>query len=105
MDSLLNPSKKVDPKFATYTLVTAEGKVLNGLLVERNKKEVILNVLMDGRPQRVRVAADDVDVLQVQKKSLMPDRLLRDLTAQQAADLLDFLTSLKTSPPPDKPQR
>ena len=29
------------------------------------------------------------------KKSLMPDHLLRDLTAEQAADLLAFLEGLK----------
>ena len=29
----------------------------------------------------------------------MPERLLRDLTAQQAADLLAFLSSLKEGPP------
>jgi hypothetical protein len=30
-----------------------------------------------------------------QSKSLMPELLLRDLTAEQAADLVEFLASLK----------
>jgi hypothetical protein len=30
-----------------------------------------------------------------QPKSLMPELLLRDLTAEQAADLLEFLSGLK----------
>jgi hypothetical protein len=30
-----------------------------------------------------------------QTQSLMPDQLLRDLTAEQAADLVEFLASLK----------
>jgi hypothetical protein len=30
-----------------------------------------------------------------QQKSLMPDLLLRDLSPQQAADLLEFLAGLK----------
>jgi hypothetical protein len=30
-----------------------------------------------------------------QEKSIMPDFLLRDMTAQQAANLLAFLSSLK----------
>jgi hypothetical protein len=30
-----------------------------------------------------------------QKTSIMPEQLLRDLTAEQAADLVDFLASLK----------
>ena len=33
--------------------------------------------------------------LVAQQKSLMPELLLRDLTAEQAADLLEFLASLK----------
>jgi hypothetical protein len=33
--------------------------------------------------------------MQPQKTSLMLDNLLRDATAQQAADLLSFLQSLK----------
>jgi hypothetical protein len=37
----------------------------------------------------------DVESFQPQKKSLMPDDLLRDLTADQAADLLAYLESLK----------
>ena len=40
-------------------------------------------------------AVDEVEELIPQPKSLMPELLLRDLTAQQAADLLAFLASLK----------
>jgi hypothetical protein len=33
-----------------------------------------------------------------QKTSLMPELLLRDLTAQQVADLLEFLANSKSAP-------
>jgi hypothetical protein len=36
-----------------------------------------------------------VETITTQRQSLMPDQLLRDLTAQQAADLLEFLAGLK----------
>jgi hypothetical protein len=36
-----------------------------------------------------------VEKLIPQTKSLMPEQLLRDLSAEQAADLLEFLASLK----------
>ena len=39
--------------------------------------------------------AGDVEVLAPQQKSLMPELLLRDLTAEQVADLTAFLSSLK----------
>ena len=52
-------------------------------------------VLKDAENKEVRIPAGKVTSLVPQKKSLMPEQLLRDLTAQQAADLLEFLTSLK----------
>jgi hypothetical protein len=43
----------------------------------------------------IHIPADDVEQLATQPKSLMPELLLRDMTAQQVADLLAFLGSLK----------
>jgi hypothetical protein len=43
----------------------------------------------------VRVPSAKVERLAPQPKSLMPELLLRDLTAEQAADLLEFLSGLK----------
>jgi hypothetical protein len=45
--------------------------------------------------KEVRVPAAKVERLAPQAKSLMPELLLRDLTAEQAADLLEFLSGLK----------
>lgn len=87
--------RKIEEKYVTYVLVTKAGKVLTGILVEKSDKQIILNVLKEGRGEQIRVPVKDVDELLPQKKSLMPDRLLRDLTPQQAADLLEFLATLK----------
>jgi hypothetical protein len=38
---------------------------------------------------------NNIAKLEAQKLSLMPEGLLQNLTAQEAADLLDFLSSLK----------
>ena len=63
-----------------------------GLLKSKTDKEVVLGTAGD---QEVRVAAAKVERLVPQPKSLMPELLLRDLSAEQAADLLEFLSSLK----------
>ena len=39
--------------------------------------------------------AADVEVIAPQQRSLMPEQLVRDLTAQELADLLAFLAALK----------
>ncbi len=98
LESLIDPSRKIDPKFQTHLLITAAGKTHTGVLVERSERHVILNVFKEGKTVAMRLASDDVEELIPQQKSLMPDGMLRDLTPQQAADLLAFLTSLKQEP-------
>lgn len=92
LESLLEPSKKIEPAFIAYLLETTDGKFTSGLLVSKTDKEVVLKVVGD---KEVRVPAAKVERLAPQPKSLMPELLLRDLTAQQAADLLEFLSGLK----------
>lgn len=95
LEPLISPAKQIDPKYTMFALITTEGQVLSGILVERTDDEVTLNVLRDGQGTTVKVPLAQVEELIAQKQSLMPDNLLRDMTAQEAADLLDFLFSLK----------
>ena len=63
-----------------------------GLLVEKTAEAITLRTAQN---KDVRIPAGDVEQLVPQRQSLMPELLLRDLTAQQAADLLEFLGSLR----------
>ncbi len=92
LESLLEPSKTIDPPYVAYLLETTDGKFTTGLLASKTDKEVVLKVVGD---KEVRVPAAKVERLAPQPKSLMPELLLRDLTAEQAADLLEFLSGLK----------
>ena len=51
-------------------------------------------ILKQAGGKQVRIATEDIEELAKQNKSLMPDQVLKDLTAQQAADLLAFLQTL-----------
>ena len=93
LDQVLNPSRKIDPKYLTYIVETTAGKVYTGLLARKSDKEVVLR---DAKNQETIIPADEVEELVAQRKSLMPELLLKDMTAQQVADLLAFLASLKT---------
>ena len=92
LESILEPSKTVEPKWVNYLLETSDGRVLSGLLVEKTDAEVTLK---DPQGQVIRIPAVDVEVLAPSGKSLMPELQLRDLTAEQVADLLEFLQTLK----------
>ena len=92
LETILEPSKTIEPQFLSYLVETAEGQVLSGLLVRRTDAEIVLRQA-DGK--ELRIAAADVERFAPQQKSLMPDLLLQDMTAQQVADLLAYLGTLK----------
>ncbi|MBT4866169.1 MAG: c-type cytochrome [Planctomycetaceae bacterium] len=92
LDTILNPSKKIEKEYLTYIAETIAGKVHTGLLVKKTESEVVLKTAED---KLIELKPSEVEVLVPQQKSLMPDLLLRDMTAQQVADLTAFLSGLK----------
>jgi putative heme-binding domain-containing protein len=92
VESILEPSKTIDPKYLTYNAETNAGVLHTGLLITKSDKEIVLRPITG---KDVRILAAELVALQAQKTSLMPDNLLRDATPQQAGDLLAFLRSLK----------
>jgi putative heme-binding domain-containing protein len=92
LESLLEPSKTIEPKYQAWLVATSDGKVFSGILLSKTDAQIVLK---DAKNQEIRLATDDVESLAPQAKSLMPDLLLRNLTAEQAADLLAYLASLK----------
>ena len=71
---------------------TTDGRSLTGLLVKRDEKEVVLR---DGQNKEIVLAAEDVEELRPSRVSLMPDGQMAGLTAQEAADLLEYLATRK----------
>jgi putative heme-binding domain-containing protein len=92
LEQILEPSRTIEPQYASYLVETKDGRVLSGLIAEKTAREVVLK---DARGQTVRVPGGEVERLVPQARSIMPELLLRDLTAQQVADLLEYLTTLR----------
>jgi putative heme-binding domain-containing protein len=92
LENILDPSKQIDPKYVTYVLETKRGTLYAGLLVSKDANKVVLK---NSSAQLIEVSAADVEMFVPSQKSLMPDLLLRDMTAEQVADLTAFLSSLK----------
>ena len=92
LDKLLDPSKVITPQYVGYLVQTKDGKTHLGVLLSKTNREVMLRDVTD---KEIHIPAGEVETLIKQTRSLMPDGQLRDLTPQQAADLLSFLGSLK----------
>jgi len=94
LETILNPSKAIAPEFVSYLLESDAGQLYAGFVVEKNDREVVLK---DAQGHLIRVPNDEVVTLAEQKKSIMPELVLRDATAQDAADLLGYMMSLTES--------
>ncbi|HYE98719.1 MAG TPA: hypothetical protein VEJ18_07395, partial [Planctomycetota bacterium] len=92
LDSILDPSKQIDPKYALYVVQTTDDSVVSGRLVAKSDAETVLR---DAQAGEIRLQASRIRRMIPQSKSAMPEYLLQDLTAQEAADLIAFLASLK----------
>jgi putative heme-binding domain-containing protein len=92
LESLLEPSRRIEPKYSSYVAGTSDGRVITGLLVRRSENELVLR---DAENKEFTLPATLIEQFRPSLTSMMPDGQLSALTAQQAADLLEYLASQK----------
>ena len=88
--NIVNPSAEIREGFETYQVITADGRVLTGFLVDRDNQVVVLRGV-DG--QNISLTQDQIDEMAPIRKSLMPENQLKELSDQQVRDLLAYLRS------------
>jgi len=92
VESIIEPSKKVDPKYVTTTIITTEGKALVGFIVAKSDKSVTL-LMAEGK--QATIAADDIDETLSTNQSSMPENLASTLSPVEFLDIVEFLCSCK----------
>ena len=89
------PSKKINPKFATWIAQTKDGKLHSGLLMSRDEQKVVIR---NAKAEDTILNANDIEELQPQAISLMPEKQLNHLSDADIASLLEFLRQQKSLP-------
>jgi len=84
----VDPSYDVPDAYKMVTIVTVDGRVLNGIVAEEDRTRVVLKTV---EQPRVVVAKEDIDVRKVSPKSMMPDGQLEKMKPQQIFDLVKYL--------------
>ena len=92
LDNIVSPSDAIGHEYVPTTLVLKNGDRVSGLISEESGDRIVVQTGPD-TSQSVKPA--DVASRQETRVSLMPEGLLNNLTAQQIADLLEFLSTLK----------
>lgn len=92
IQSVLEPSVQIHPDYATLTVVTTDGKTHNGVLKRRTATEI---ELFDAEGKTKTLKTDRVEEQKRSDVSLMPVALHKTMTAEQFADLIAYLGTLR----------
>lgn len=87
---IVNPNAEIREGFETHVIVTDSGRTLNGIVVEKDNRVVVLRTA-DG--QRVVLPRDEIETQRVAGVSLMPEGALQGLSDQDVRDLFAYLRS------------
>jgi putative heme-binding domain-containing protein len=95
--NVFDPSLVIGASYQARMVLTADGRILTGLLAEDNEQRVVLKT--QGGKLEI-VPREEVDEIAISNLSLMPEGLEKQLTPEQLADLFAFLS---LDQPPDNP--
>jgi putative membrane-bound dehydrogenase-like protein len=92
LDSILHPSKAIADQYVSWTVATADGQSITGLLVGESESTVTIRDA-NGKDHPIPVA--DIEKRSKSLVSLMPEDLIRTLTEQELLDLVAYLATLR----------
>ncbi|MBB76467.1 MAG: hypothetical protein CMJ75_18335 [Planctomycetaceae bacterium] len=95
---ILEPSHRVDTKYAMHVVVTTAGTVVTGILTSSDKQSVSLLVNPEA-PASTVIAREDIDEMVKTSRSIMPKALLDRFSRQEILELLSYLESLPAKAP------
>lgn len=84
----VDPSYDVPDAYKTVSVVTVDGRVVNGVLAEEDSARIVLKT---AEQPRVVIAKEDIDERVISAKSMMPDGQLDKMKPQEVLDLIRYL--------------
>ncbi|MGI9441792.1 MAG: PVC-type heme-binding CxxCH protein [Rubripirellula sp.] len=86
---ILDPSRSVEGNYRSYSILTLDGVVVNGMLASETQTAV---EIFDAQGKKQIVLREDIDRLLASSKSVMPEGFEKQIDPQGFTDLLEFLT-------------
>ncbi|QDT04112.1 Cytochrome c [Rubripirellula lacrimiformis] len=88
LTGILAPNREVNPQYLGFVVLTNQGQVFSGMLVDENRNSVTLRG-SDGKAQTV--LKIDIDQMRSTGLSIMPEGFEEKLDGQAMADLIQYL--------------
>jgi putative heme-binding domain-containing protein len=92
MESMVQPSKDIDPRYEQVMVITDDGKTIKGLRVNESNFNIQLR---EENGQFHSLHKRDLEEVQQLDVSLMPGNLVENLNVKQLHDLFAFLMTLE----------
>ena len=88
--AIIDPSAAIREEYTNYQVLTVDGQLLTGLLVNRTEQAIELRT---AEGQNIRVLQDEIETLKASPISLMPEDQLSGLSEEAIRDLMNYITS------------
>jgi putative heme-binding domain-containing protein len=96
LTSIVDPNAVIRREFMSQTLVLTDGQVIHGLVAEATESRV---VVIDSKAEKRIVPRSDIEEIKPSSISVMPEKLLDSLDAQQVRDLISYLQTKPATGP------
>ncbi|MCP4942610.1 MAG: c-type cytochrome [Planctomycetaceae bacterium] len=93
LDQVVHPSKVINEQFSAVKVLTLDGAVHTGVVVNLNGDSMTLNTDLTDPNKRVGIDRKEIDLLEVSEVSAMPSGLLNPMTQDEVLDLVAYLLS------------
>ncbi len=87
LENIIDPSGVVTADFRTSIVLMDDGRVLTGLILERNERTISLATATD----TIRIQRDEISEVKESANSLMPEGMLQTLPPNDVRDLFGYL--------------
>ena len=88
LTNVINPSAEIREGFEAIVVITTDGRTVTGFRADQDARVLVVRGI-DG--QNITISRDNIEEIVPQKKSLMPEGLLNNLTADQVRNLFTYL--------------
>ncbi|MBL68187.1 MAG: hypothetical protein CMO74_07010 [Verrucomicrobiales bacterium] len=92
LDQILRPSKHIHPEYVLQLVELKKGEPVSGFVRHRDKEGIFLR---DAALKEHQIPFTNIKSIRPSKLSAMPVGIIQNLTAQEAADLVEYLRSLR----------
>jgi putative heme-binding domain-containing protein len=90
--SVVMPNAEISKGYETVNVLTIDGEVFNGFVIEENDEMISLGI---ANGKRVDIPTEDIEIKKPMKASSMPEGLAKQIAPIEFLDLIEYLKSQK----------